>query len=86
MALRIDREWSENISFAITDRIALDSNNQFTAVVQPEDWALSEVVANHGGKVMATKAIRAQHIGTANYSNQDVWGQNIDSICPDANK
>lgn len=82
MAMRIDREWSQELFFNISDRIVFN-NGKYMPVVLSEDWALSSMVADCGGKVMATKAIKAQHIGTANYSNQALWGHDIDPMCPD---
>jgi hypothetical protein len=83
MALRIDRDWSWRAAFNINDEI-IHHEGQYKAVVRSEDWNLSEQVANIGGRVYATRAIKAVHIGgNVKYHNNAVWGQHMDQLCPD---
>jgi hypothetical protein len=39
-----------------------------------EDWLFSWRVAQHGGKVMATKAVTATHKGVGLFPNDKPWG------------
>jgi|SRR6185503_6734551 len=79
MIMRIDRPWSDEVFFTITDRID-HRFGTYTAHVDPEDWNLSRMVADKGGKVMATSAIKLKHIGATAYHSDAVWGKETDPM------
>ena len=78
MVARLDREWSARAFFTINDRIIQQPGGMFAAEVEPEDWFFSRTVAELGGKVMATRTIRVEHLGGIPYRSDRVWGKNID--------
>lgn len=68
MIFRIDNEWSPECYFQILDCINYDhTKDNFYAQVLSEDWNFSEMVADQGGKVMATTAIDLKHVGIKYY-------------------
>jgi hypothetical protein len=73
MALRMDKTWSNQLHFTITDDIIV-KNNRFEALVLSEDWHLSHQVANNGGKVFATTEVQATHLGNGMFSNDQPFG------------
>jgi hypothetical protein len=77
MICRLDRIWSDELYFTINDKVE-KKFNQYFPTVEPEDWFFSKLVAEKGGKVMATKAITVQHIGTSLYNSRTVWGHATD--------
>lgn len=77
MVVRLDRPWSNELYFTINDKIDLTLNG-FQSFVEPEDWFFSRLVAEKGGNVMATKAIRLEHIGNTPYPNTGAWGFEFD--------
>ena len=78
MVARLDRPWCSQVEFSIRDRIVQELGGIYTAQVEPEDWYFSRKVAEHGGKVMATRAIKTQHIGNIPYLSNKVWGDDVD--------
>lgn len=84
MALRMNRPWSEQLYFTIADELRRTPNDDFAAVVAPEDWNVSHAIHLSGGKVMATRAIKADHIATSHaWPSQGTWGLAIDNECLD---
>lgn len=79
MVCRLDREWCNNVHFTINDRITQGLGGIFEYQVEPEDWYFSRRVAELGGKVMATRALAVEHIGTRPFRSNEVWGDNIDA-------
>jgi hypothetical protein len=77
---RIDRPWAEQVHFNIADRIVKRDDGMFEAQVQSEDWQFSRMVADLGGKVMATTKVALDHKGGANYSSRVSWGMDRDSL------
>lgn len=77
MICRIDQPWSDEIHFTINDRIER-LFNQYIAQVEPEDWFFSRKVAESGGKVMATKLVKVEHIGATAFRSDSVWGADKD--------
>jgi len=80
MIVRMDRSFVKNLYFTINDGIRQTKEGFYTPVVQSEDWFFSNLVNQYGGKVFATRAIRADHIGPHKYNNHDVWGADWDSV------
>jgi hypothetical protein len=78
MITRIDREWCAHVEFTINDRIITLAGGKLLEQVEPEDWYFSLRVAQLGGKVMATKAVKLEHVGTMSYHSHTVWGKEID--------
>jgi hypothetical protein len=74
MLMRLDQPWSDQVFFTINDRIVKQFNGTYTAEVEPEDWFISKQVARHGGRVMATTAVQASHVGGGNYPNDKTYG------------
>jgi hypothetical protein len=77
MVVRLDRPWSDKLYFTINDQI-VPTMNGYEAQVEPEDWFFSRLVDEHGGIVMATKAIALEHIGQHPYPSRAMWGYQID--------
>lgn len=77
MIMRLDQTWSDVVHFTINDRIVNDQNG-YRCEVESEDWFLSRMVYQYGGKVMATKAISLQHVGQQSFHSKAVWGNSID--------
>lgn len=78
MVVRLDQPWNEGISFSMVDYIIKDESGQWTAKCFPEDWFFSKSVADQGGKVMCTTAVKLKHAGVAKFSNQEAWGEMVD--------
>jgi GT2 family glycosyltransferase len=78
MVARLDREWCSQVNFTIRDRVVQELGGIYTSQVEPEDWYFSRRVAECGGKVMATRAIKTQHIGSIPYLSNKVWGDDVD--------
>lgn len=74
---RLDQPWCENVHFTINDRV-IKMNGQFLSQVEPEDWFFSRRVAEEGGLVMATRAVKLEHIGGRSYHSDQVWGEMVD--------
>lgn len=78
MVARLDREWCAHSFFTINDRIIVQPGGRFAAEVEPEDWFFSRTVAELGGKVMATRTVRVEHLGGIPYRSDRAWGKNVD--------
>ncbi len=65
--------------FTINDRVRWDDErNTWQPEVEPEDWFFSRSLHGAGCRVMATTAIKVEHVGDASYSNQGEWGVEVD--------
>lgn len=81
MVVRLDRLWSDKLYFTINDRIEKTLNG-YRELVEPEDWFFSRLVNEHGGNVMATRAIKLEHIGSTAYPSSGYWGFEFDPVMP----
>lgn len=79
MIVRIDQLWSDEVYFTINDQIDRQFGT-YVANVEPEDWFFSRMVAEKGGRVMATKAIQVTHMGSSGYNSHAVWGKAVDTL------
>lgn len=75
---RLDRPWCERVHFTIRDEVRRQVGGALTAHVEPEDWYFSRRVAEEGGKVMATRVVKLEHMGGMSYKSNTVWGQERD--------
>ena len=80
MLLRLDRSWSPQVYFTINDQLRQNNEGKYYSATEPEDWFISRLVHGFGGKVMATREVKAQHIGMYRYDNQQVWGSDVDVL------
>jgi hypothetical protein len=78
MVARLDRDWCAHAHFTINDRIVQQPGGIFQPEVEPEDWFFSRIVAELGGRVMATRSVRVEHLGGIPYRSDRVWGKEID--------
>lgn len=78
VVIRCDREWSSEAYFTIKDRIVTTLGGALQAEVEPEDWFFSRLVAELGGRVMATSEVKTEHIGSIPYISNKVWGDLVD--------
>jgi hypothetical protein len=72
---RIDRPWATKVWFEIRDRIREVKPGVFRAAVLPEDWHLSKQFDRLGVKVVATRAVKLGHWGSAEFRNDSSWGE-----------
>lgn len=70
--------WQENVCFHMNDQIVRDSNNLWTAMVEPEDWNFSRQCHSLGLSLYATRAVRVLHFGKSYWSNDASWGEELD--------
>lgn len=75
---RLDREWCPRVHFTINDRIRTGIGGLLVSEVESEDWFFSRRVAEEGGKVMATRTIKLDHMGGRAYKSNEVWGSDVD--------
>jgi hypothetical protein len=79
MVMRLDRAWAdERLYFADLNGIE-KVNGELRAACKPEDWYFSHRVAQEGGRVMATRAIKLTHRGVTHFPSYRVWGQPRDA-------
>lgn len=76
--IRLDREWSHHAHFTINDRI-VGRLGALSYEVEPEDWYFSRIVAEMGGRVMATREVTVRHVGTFEYHSNQIWGYPYDT-------
>lgn len=86
MVVRMDRPWSDKLYFTISDQIRKNIHGKFYPAVEPEDWFFSRLVNGYGGKVMATRAVKVNHIGEYRYTNHQPWGLAVDEEMQRARK
>ncbi|MGL6121671.1 MAG: hypothetical protein ACRC1W_01280 [Shewanella sp.] len=77
---RLDKPWSKNVAFTINDRITEIPGGTLVAEVEPEDWYFSQCVADQGGRVMATREVITEHIGSIPYVSDKIWGNTFDKM------
>lgn len=77
MVCRLNADWCERAYFTINDRITKEYG-KFNSETEPEDWFFSRLVADLGGRVMATRAVVVEHIGSINYQSNKIWGDTVD--------
>lgn len=72
-ARAVDADGCLKVFFTVRDRIRWDGVH---AVVEccPEDWGFARMIANEGGRVYATRNVRAIHAGDKLYPNDHPWG------------
>jgi hypothetical protein len=78
MVVRLHRPWATSVWFQGGDRIAQESNGNWIAENQPEDWWFARRIAEEGGVVMSTQIVEVLHEGRKNYSSKESWGAPID--------
>jgi GT2 family glycosyltransferase len=59
---------ASQVLFQGEDRIIINGEGQYEAHVDSEDWNFSRQVNDLGGKVMATYAVKCQHVGVKAYT------------------
>lgn len=64
----------ENIAFQIRDRIVKNPNGGYSPQCIPEDWNFSQEVFRAGGKIVATRKVKAIHVGPYAFPNTAPWG------------
>jgi hypothetical protein len=77
---RLDKPWCSNVEFTINDRIDQIPGGALIAQVEPEDWYFSRRVAELGGRVMATREVITEHIGSIPYVSDKIWGNTLDKM------
>ncbi len=63
------KPWCKQVAFNIKDRI-----HEGQPQTMSEDWDFSRQVHALGGKLLATRKVRVEHVGSLNYPNDCVWG------------
>lgn len=74
MLIDVTQPWAECVHFEINDTINRNAQGLFIADVEPEDWHFSRQLAQLGVTVVATRKIKAKHVGRANFPNSGAWG------------
>ncbi len=67
------KPWADDAYFTIQDRRVIRNGKRDVETI-PEDWNFSRQVQDAGGRVYATRAVHANHLGAAMYPNQGAWG------------
>jgi hypothetical protein len=67
-------QWRLGIKFEQLDDI-VEFNGQYAERSLSEDWSFSRLVAEHGGKVMATRLLKLTHWGSVDWRAEEVWGE-----------
>ncbi len=73
MLVDITKPWVEKIHFHFDDAI-IEHHGKRVAVFSPEDWNFSMDARAVGASLFATRAVRVQHAGKSNFSNDSAWG------------
>lgn len=74
-ACRFDVAWAKKVHFTLNDRIVFNTKtNSYQAQMEPEDWFFSRLCHELGLKLGATRKVRAQHVGTHRFGNDQPWG------------
>jgi hypothetical protein len=66
-------QWRLGVKFEQLDDI-VEVNGRYQELSLSEDWSFSRRVAEHGGKVMATRLLKLTHWGKADWRSEEVWG------------
>lgn len=61
------------VYFTINDRVVREGE-RWVVKVRPEDWNFSRMAARQGARVMATRAVKLEHLGGFAYPNHSAWG------------
>jgi len=69
--------WRPGIKFANADDIVF-VDGRHKAVTRSEDWTFSKLIADHGGRVMATRLVAIRHWGKRPFDSSQVWGKTRD--------
>ena len=76
MMVDLRKKWVNDAYFTITDKIERLENGRYVQRAQPEDWQFSRLARKlNAGKLCATRAIKALHIGITEFGNQGTWGE-----------
>lgn len=67
------KPWADDAYFTIQDRRVIRDGKRDVETI-PEDWFFSRLVQDAGGKVYATRKVKAIHRGEAMYPNHGAWG------------
>lgn len=78
MLLDLSKSWIEKLVFSTVDKI-VKIDGKFYAHTEPEDWSFTRQLHQFGGRLAVTRAVRAKHMGSRAWDNQEVWGEKIDS-------
>lgn len=68
------KPWVEKVKFTITDAIGKDSQGEFAALSDPEDWGFSRQIHKLGLKAVATRKVQVNHYGGFTFTNDRPWG------------
>jgi hypothetical protein len=74
MVCRIDRPWCDAVWFDNRCEVVRVSGKRDVVGIS-EDWFFTKAIAEHGGRVMATRAVSLKHHGRGFFASKDVWGQ-----------
>ena len=74
MLVDLRKPWVEKVHFRFEDTMVKE-NGKFVARNIPEDWLFSRDARELGAKLVATRAVKLNHIGQARYGNQGSWGR-----------
>ncbi|HQV58100.1 MAG TPA: class I SAM-dependent methyltransferase, partial [Ilumatobacteraceae bacterium] len=80
---RFDPTWAKKVHFEINDRIVEMPDGEYDAETEPEDWFITRLFHELGLKIGATKEIKLQHRGPAEFPNNQTWGEPFDSAYVD---
>jgi hypothetical protein len=78
MVCRVDRPWAEHVVFNSVTVIEKFKGGVVKPYTFSEDWYFTRGIAQHGGRVMATKTVATSHMGTMHYASEGDWGQDQD--------
>lgn len=86
MMVDLRKPWIYEAHFTINDRLDRDpKTGLYSPRCQPEDWQFSRMARKaNAGRICATKAIKATHIGSADYPNHGDWGWDVDQVYGEA--
>lgn len=71
---RLDRPWADDPPwFQTASRLRRDAEGQYHAEARSEDWEFSRELRRRGAKLLATRAVRLDHVGEDEFGN-DAWG------------
>lgn len=73
MLFDIREPWAEQVFFSCQDNITKNKEGEFQASCFPEDWNFSLWAHNKGLKTFNTSAVKLDHVGDHNYSNDEIW-------------
>lgn len=85
MMVDLRKPWVNDAFFTVRDGIERDHNGVYSQRCQPEDWAFSRAARKaNAGRICATKAVGALHVGSFDFSNQHSWGWETDEAYGEA--